>query len=303
MPPGNIPGFGAGGSSDFQSLFAGTSQWPTTSAHVSVIGLYAGWVTQVSPTTLAQTVAFLNAHNMAIELEAPSLQAPANCGSGIEGYVPYGQSLQTFTQAYLQALAAVNANVRYLKVDEPFYFGSVSNTGCQWSTATVAQAVAQFSALVHSINPNVLVGDVEPVIASAYTPDVATAMGQWHDAYKSASGAAFPFYISDNDFSNPQWAALALAMETEAHARGMQYGIIYTGDPMDASDQTWASKAVARFEAFQSAAGGSPDFVLFQSWMVHPTYCLPETTATTFTGVLDAYIGATTPAAVTRYRD
>jgi hypothetical protein len=35
-----------------------------------------------------------------------------------------------------------------------------------------------------------------------------------------------------------------------------------------------------------------PDFVLFQSWEPHPVHLLPETDATTFTGVIKAYIDA-----------
>ncbi len=31
-----------------------------------------------------------------------------------------------------------------------------------------------------------------------------------------------------------------------------------------------------------------------QSWEVHPEYCLPETDPTTFTGLIDVYLDATT---------
>ena len=50
---------------------------------------------------------------------------------------------------------------------------------------------------------------------------------------------------------------------------------------------------MTRFETYQGENGGQPDFVLFQSWEPYPQYCLPESDSTTFTGVLDAYIDAT----------
>jgi ribonuclease I len=84
-------------------------------------------------------------------------------------------------------------------------------------------------------------------------------------------------------------------VEDNTRQSGLQFGIIYIGDQQDVSDAEWSSKAVARFQTYQGQNGGQPDYVLFQSWEPHPQFCLPETEPTTFTGVLDAYIDATTP--------
>jgi hypothetical protein len=105
------------GSVDFPSLFQDDAPWQRAMAKTQVFGLYAGWIAAASPQTLQQVVAFLNAHNMAIEIEAPALQALATCGSGIEGYVPYGQSLHDFTLAYLGRLKAFGAQQIIIKVD------------------------------------------------------------------------------------------------------------------------------------------------------------------------------------------
>jgi hypothetical protein len=51
---------------------------------------------------------------------------------------------------------------------------------------------------------------------------------------------------------------------------------------------------VARFKIYQGEQGGLPDYVLFQSWQPHPELCLPESDPSAFTGVIDAYISATT---------
>ncbi len=287
--PGGSP---AGGSTDFLSLFQSGAPWPKAMAKTQVMGFYAAWITDISPQVLHQVVSFLNARNMAIEIEAPALQALVTCGSGVEGYVPYGQSLQNFTLAYLQRLQSVGAQQIYIKVDEPYYFGSVVNDSrsCHFSAAEVASKVEQYVQLVKTVYPNAVVGDVEPILANAYSPDVVTAMGQWHDTYQAVAGAPFPFFFADIDFSNPEWPGIVKELENGTRQRGMRFGIIYIGDQLDVSDAEWAGKVIARFQSYQGANGGQPDYVLFQSWEPHPQLCLPETNANTFTGVLDAYL-------------
>ena len=283
-----------GGSVDFLDLFQADAPWPVAIAHVSVIGIYAGWILDATDDELQQTVTFLNAHNMGIEIEAPALQAIATCGSGVEGYVPYGYSIHDVTLAYLDRLRALNAQVPFVKVDEPYFFANVVNepNACHWTVSKIAAEVGDYAQLVRSVYPKAAVGDVEPIIASAYPKGVGTALKDWHDKYRKVTGKTFPFFIADIDFSNPEWPAIVKAIERTTQHDGMRFGIIYIGDEQDTSDAEWSGKAVARFETYQQDNGGRPDYVLFQSWQPYPQYCLPETDPTTFTGVLDAYISA-----------
>jgi hypothetical protein len=284
------------GSSDFQDLFQSSPSWPNALAHTQVIGLYAGWIASASDADLQQVVTFLLTHNLTIEIEAPAMQALATCGSGVEGYVPYPQSVQAFTASYLGRLVALGAPVGYVKVDEPFYFGAIVNDprSCNFTPAQIAAEVAQYTQMVHTAYPNAEVGDVEPIIDGAYPGGVVNALGQWHQVYRNVSSSPFPFFIADIDWSNPSWPSLVKSLELQSRQSSMSFGIIYIGDPADTSDQEWTSKAAARFQLYQGANGGQPDFVLFQSWEAHPQHCLPESGPTTFTGLLDAYIKATT---------
>jgi hypothetical protein len=290
-PPGDL------GSTDYAALFAPNNQWPQVAAHTGTFGLYAGWVLAAGDPVLASTVAFLNAHGMGIELEAPALQARATCGSGVEGYVPVHQTVKAVTLAYLSRLQALGAKVTYVKVDEPYFFGSVvaDPRACHFPVATVASEVSTYVQIVHEVYPNAVVGDVEPVITGPYVPDVVTALTQWHQAYAAANGAPFPFYIADIDFSNIGWPPLVKSLESATHSAGMRFGIIYIGDPQDTSDAEWTGKVVSRFETYQGSIGGSPDIVLFQSWEYHPKHCLPETSPLTFTGAISRYIAETSP--------
>jgi hypothetical protein len=91
------------------------------------------------------------------------------------------------------------------------------------------------------------------------------------------------------------WASLVKQLEIATHQRGLRFGIIYIGDEFDMSDPEWTGKVVARFQSYQgSSNGGSPDYVLYQSWEPHPHLCLPESDPTPFTGAIAAYVKATT---------
>lgn len=287
----------ANGLPDFLPLFQPNAPWPRAMARTKVIGLYAGWISAVSPQVLRQVVEFIDAHDMTIEVEAPSLQALPTCGSGVEGYVPYGQSLSTFTLGYLQRLKAVGAQRIVVKVDEPFYFGVVVNDphSCHFSVQQTAEYVGQYAQLVKTVYPDAEIGDVEPIIDSAYPPGVVAALGEWHQAYRAVTGEPFPFFFADIEFGSQAWPYLVSQLEQQTHQLGMKFGIIYIGDPADLTDAEWAAKTIARFYTYQGDSGGKPDYVLFQSWEPHPQAFLPETNPFTFTGVLDAYIDATSP--------
>ena len=282
---------------DFLPLFQPDAPWPRAMARTQVIGLYAGWISAVNPKVLRQVVEFINDHDMTIEIEAPSLQAQPTCGSGVEGYVPYGQSLATFTLGYLQRLKAVGAQRIVVKVDEPFYFGVVVNDprSCHFSVQQTAEYVGQYAHLVKTVYPDAEIGDVEPIIDSAYPPGVVAAIGEWHQACRQVTGEPFPFFFADIQFANQAWPYLVSQLEQQTHQLDMKFGIIYIGDPADLTDAEWAAKTIARFYSYQGDSGGKPDYVLFQSWEPHPQYFLPESNPFTFTGVLDTYIDATSP--------
>jgi hypothetical protein len=286
-----------GGSVDFSSLFDPSSQWPNVTAHTSVFGLYAGWVIAATDQQLASVVNFLNAHNMSIELEAPSLQATAQCGNGVEGYVPSQLTVKAVTLDYLDRLQALNANVAYIKVDEPFFYGSVPNIpgSCEFPLQTTATEVSQFAQIVATVYPKAQVGDVEPILRNGqgYKLGAVQSITQWHQAYAVANGAPFPFFFADIDFSYRGWPDLTLMMERTTRANKMQFGIIYIGDRLDLSSAEWSAKVVSRFQTYQGVAKGKPDYVLFQSWERYPTYCLPETAPTTFTNTINTFLQET----------
>jgi hypothetical protein len=313
LPPGKNGPFGRVGSADYVALFRPGAPWQRVLAHTQAVGFYAGWLHSASNKVLQPIVSFLNAHRIGIEIESPALQALPTCGSGLEGYYPYrrrGLDLRSFTLAYLQKLKALGAHVLFVKVDEPYYFGSAISAAalqvltqaagdkaplvsCHFPVTEVARDVGQFAHLVKTIYPGAEIGDVEPVSPYTYQENAVTTVEAWFDTYRSVTGAPFPFFFADVDFIYPAWPALVQQLATGSRQRGIRFGIIYVGDTQDNSDAEWTSQVVARFEEYQQQDEGRPDYVLFQSWQPRPTWCLPETDPTTFTGVIDTYITAT----------
>jgi hypothetical protein len=123
--------------------------------------------------------------------------------------LPGGLNLRSFTLAYLHRLRALGADVTFLKVDEPYYFGSVVSdavlrqiaqaagekddpVSCHFSVLEVARDVGQFAHLVKTVYPDVSVGDVEPVTAGACQPGTVTAIDAWHDTRQAMAGDACP---------------------------------------------------------------------------------------------------------------
>jgi hypothetical protein len=314
QPPGNNGPFGQVGSADFLALFQPGAPWPRVMAHIQAFGFTADWLYSASSQVLRPVVSFLNTHGIGIEIESPALQALPSCGSGVEGYVPYGLpgglDLRSFTLAYLHRLRAMGAHVLFVKVDEPYYYGSVVSAGvlqqiaqaaddknplvsCHFPVTEVARDVGQFAGLVRSVYPDAEIGDVEPVTPGTYRSGAVIALDAWHDTYRSVTGAPFPFFFADVNFSDPAWPALVQQLATASRQRGIRFGIIYIGDTQDSSDAEWTSQVAARFEEYQQQDRGQPDYVLFQSWQPRPARCLPETDPATFTGVIDTYITAT----------
>jgi hypothetical protein len=82
---------------------------------------------------------------------------------------------------------------------------------------------------------------------------------------------------------------MARALEDAARQRGVPLGLIVFGEPGDPSDATWLARARQRIERYQVDAGGAPDHVLFQSWQDRPDRTLPDTSSSTFTGLVKTY--------------
>ncbi len=270
------------GSTDFAALFAGNAAWQRVAGRTQVFKLYGEWVGgTATDADLRRVVAGLKARQIAIAIEAGPLVA-SGCGDGVEGYA--GGASEALR--LVRRVVAAGGTVRYLAMDEPFFFGSLYSgaNACHWSTAKVAAEVARFVRGVKAVYPSIVVGDIEPLAG----PATAATHEAWMAAFRSAAGAPLPFFHLDLDWGRGDWAASSLSLQAYARGHGVRFGIIYNS-ALASSDAEWLSAAQAHVLTHELDGVGPPDDAIFQSWTDHPDRVLPEAGPNTFTHLIADY--------------
>jgi hypothetical protein len=278
---------GFGGATDYYDLFEPNAEWPIAAGHVDVFMVYATWVNHYATNDeLRRVVEGVAARGFALGLEIGGLRG-AGCGDNVEGF---DASLDP-----IRRIRAAGGTVRLVSFDEVYAFGHIYDgpNACRWPVERVASNVAEFVRELRTVEPDVLVGDVEPMWGNVS----ATALGAWMDAYRAASGDPFDFFHVDADWGLADWPERALAATNEAQARGIPVGLIYNGGEAT-SDQAWNDAARERIETYEGLLDGPPGQVIFQSWTDHPDRVLPESDPTTFSGLVSSYFGARSTIAV-----
>lgn len=275
--------------SDFMNLFATGSQWPQAAANVAVFKLYASLVNRASDTDLRQIFSFLNRQHIEVAIEFGPLIPSGGCGVnsatgyGVEGFSGAG------AQAIVAKLQANGGTLKYVAMDEPFYYGNIYNGpgACHWSPQQIAtNALASLNVLKAAF-PGLMVGDIEVVPASDLASDWLQRYAAWMDAFQAATGSKLAFFHSDTGF-NPTWMLDVMSVKAETSKRGIPLGIIYNGLRNDFSDFAWLARAQQHFTDFE-LSNGQPDQAIFQSWTAYPMTSLPETTPYTFAWLIDQY--------------
>ena len=271
------------GSTDFAALFAGGAPWQRVAGRTHVFKLYGEWLDgTATDAELRRVVAGLKARDIAIAIEIGPLTA-AGCGEGIEGF----NSGSATTLRLIRRIVAAGGTVRYVAMDEPFFFGSLYTgpNACRWSTAKVAAEVARYVREVKAAYPSIIIGDIEPFAGTA----TAAKYEAWMAAVRAAVGAPLPFFHLDLDWSRSDWAASSLRLQAYARGHGVRFGIIYNS-ALASSDAEWLAAAQAHVLTHELEGAGPPDDAIFQSWNDHPDRVLPETGSATFTHLIADYI-------------
>ena len=271
------------GAPDFMQLFSPKARWSTAAKRISVFKLYGEWVGGIATDgQLRRVVGDLRRRKIALALETGPLDPTPECGAGIEGFATIASGLQM-----ARRIEAAGGVLRYIALDEPYFFGSryQGAHACRWDAQRVARGVAAFVRAVRRIFPRVAVGDTEPITSASD----AAAYVQWLDVYRSVSGQRLAFIHLDMSYNLPGWESLARTVEIGARSRGVPAGLIVFGEPEDTSDGAWTARARARIEQYEVEADGRPDHVLFQSWQDRPNRTLPDSSPSTFSGLVRTY--------------
>jgi hypothetical protein len=269
------------GSPGFMRLFTKKAAWPNAARRVSVFKLYGEWVAHAASTTqLRQAVRDLKRRKIAIAVEAGPLDAPADCGQGVEGFAGTQEGL-----TIARNIKDAGGTLRYVAFDEPFFYAALYSgpNACGWDTRRVAQAIAAYVRAIRTVFPKASFGDTEPLTTGAHLQRYE----EWIDAYRAVTGESLSFLHLDVWYTLPRWPQLLRELEDFARSRGVPFGVIYNGDGQDAADGTWLVKAQERFQLYETE-GGRPDHAVFQSWVDKPDRVLPEKQRT-FTNLILRY--------------
>jgi hypothetical protein len=286
VPRRDTPFWGTyAGSVDYLDLFRDDAAWSSAAARVDVFKFYPQFmgVNTPSDAELRSIARGLARRGISVALEV-GVMDNSRCGQGIEG-----QGNPPETLRVMRRLAAFGAPVRYLAMDEPFYFWSVdtSSNTCRYAPERVAREVDQFIQLIHTEFPDVIIGDIEP--DSMSQPEIE----RWIEAYRTESGHELAFFHWDVAWDRFGWQERAATIERYARARGIPFGMIYNGLLSDGSDLAWLGSAEEHVVRYESS-GGRPEHVIFQSWLPYPTRVLPETDPAAFTHLINRFFDART---------
>ncbi len=275
------------GSTDFAALFAAGAPWTRVAGRTHVFKLYGEWLGgTATDAELRRVVAALDARDIAIAIEAGPLIA-TTCGEGVEGFA--GGAPEALR--LIRRVVAAGGTVRYLAMDEPFFFASLYDgpNACTWPTAKVAAEVARFIRGVKAAYPSIVVGDIEPLAGPASAEEYEA----WMAAVRSAVGTQLPFFHLDLDWGRSDWAAASLRVQAYARGHGVRFGMIYNS-AFGSSDAEWLGAAQAHVLTYELDGAGPPDDAVFQSWTDHPDRVLPEAGPNTFTHLVADYTRART---------
>ena len=265
------------GSVDFVALFGPTAPWPIAASHIQVFQIETYELELFSDAVLSELFADLKRRHMALVFNwGPLLQH--DCGTG-EGFQGAG------ALHYAQTIRDHGGSPQYISFDEPYQMASQGP--CHWTPEQVAQNAAAQVAIVRTIFPDVIVGDIEGVSAEHMNPGYLDGLQAWFDAWQRVTGAPFAFFHADINRVT-DWKPVITVLQIALKQRHIPFGVLNTGG--DAiGDLAWVTAAKALYADYENRGGGIPEQVVFQSWMQYPRHLLPETDPSTFMYFVNSY--------------
>jgi hypothetical protein len=278
-----------GGSVDFFDSFAAGADWERAAERVHVFKLYDQLGLVDNPPNdeqWRQAIEGIQSRGMALAMELGPLPTSQGCGGG-EGFGG------TYSLDLVRRVQRLGGRVDVAVLQSPYghgHFFDELESACNWTLEKVAAETAEFARRLREVEPGVVIGGLEPLWVGLSSMDFT----DWLDAYEASAGEQLAFFHLDVDWQRHDWAEVAHEIETEAHARGIAFGVIYNGGVQARSDEEWAQTTVDHAYLYEQVVGGEPDHVVLQSWHVYPSHILPDNDPTTLTGLINRYFGERT---------
>ncbi|HYM00434.1 MAG TPA: carboxypeptidase-like regulatory domain-containing protein, partial [Blastocatellia bacterium] len=282
---------------DAPEMFQPGASWETLARHVKVVKFPPGNIVLATDEALRSAFADLKRRHIALALEVSLLTKTDQCRQKSEAYLDSLQALQNV----VDKMHRNGGDLRYIAMDEPFYYGHAHKApdSCYDSAAAIAQRIAENAKLVRRVFPLVQIGDIEVVTASRPWVDE---LAEWTDAYRKAMGEPLAFLHVDVAWSQPAMDNLKPLAKVLSE-RNIPFGIIYNADGNVTSDQEFVQSAIDHFTEIESALGAHPNQAIFQTWVPYPSHMLPEDRPGTLANLALQYLRPRTPIALTREGD
>ena len=269
-------------------MFVPSAPWEQAATSTKVFKVNTQWIEKVSDASLAAMFADLQRRGIALAIAGLMMpRAPTACGAGTEGYSAPGTM-----GLVARRIKSLGGDLKYVAMDEPLWYGHHVHgpNACRSSIPDLVTAVATNVVALRVVFPDVLIGDVEP-LSLATVPDWLSEITTFAATYKTAIGTPLAFVHADVQWGEDYLSELQ-QFASQIQAAGMKVGIIYNGDPTDATDVAWTTHAEQRFTAIELTL--VPDQAILQTWMSHPMQMLPENQPGTMTYLIDRYLAART---------
>jgi hypothetical protein len=270
--------------SDFLDLFDPGARWPTAARELQVLQITSQFVLKGSREELTKTFEGLRARNISLAVAVGFLYGGGHCGRGVEGFFHQHTARLVATR-----IKDLGGRLDYAVMDEPLYYGHFFKgpTACNAEISDIVREVAEGVQELRAVFPDVRVGDVEPV--GVPSPEWVEQIGQFADAYRSATGTPLAFFRADISWPHESWRAQLRAAADLARARAIQLGVIINSGRRVSTGIEWTEGTRQSLSAVQEALGSLPEQVVFQSWWAIPHRFLPDDQPGTLTYAVAQY--------------
>ena len=269
---------------DTGDLWKPDAPWKTVAGAVRVIQFPPTSVDRARDSDLREALADIRRRNIAFAIGTGLLIRSDRCRAKTEAYVD-----QKTMEALFDKLRRNGADVKYVTMDEPFFYGhrDSSPTSCHESPQVLAQALKESMAIVRKYFANAQFGADEVVDASG--PWVQELV-QWTDTFRAMTGEPLAYIHTDLNWKEGSVRNL-VPLAAALKQRHVALGVIYDADSANNnSDENWSRNTISHFAKVEKEIGVRPDHAVIETWVKTPTRMLPENQPGTFTNVVLQYM-------------
>jgi hypothetical protein len=279
---------------DMGEMWKADAPWKTVARAVNVIQFPPTSVDRARDSDLREAIDDIKRRNIAFAIGTGLLIRSDRCRAKTEAYTD-----QASLERLLDKLRRNGADVKYLTMDEPYFYGhrDSSRTACHESAQVLAQALKESIAIVRKYFPNAQIGSDEVVNKERPSVDE---LVHWVDVYRQVTGEKLAYIHADLNWK-PETVQNLVPLASALRQRHVPLGIDYDAaakgeegwfdaNSVPNSDVGWVRNAIGHYTKIESGLGIHPDHAVLTTWVRYPTRMLPETQPGTFTNLVLQYI-------------